>query len=74
MLHRLRFGEEVRAADELKLPESTTIPKKELDMAVKLVDSYTEPFDIEAYKDTYREELLRIIKAKASGKRAVVKR
>lgn len=74
MLHRLRFGEEVREPDELKLPDKTTIPKKELDMAVKLVESYTETFDISAYKDTYHEELMRIIKAKASGKRAVVKK
>ncbi|MBO9153039.1 Ku protein [Chitinophaga sp. GCM10012297] len=74
MLHRLRFAEEVRTADDLTLPSKTTIPKKELDMAVKLVNQYTEPFDISQYKDEYAKELLRIIKAKASGKRAKVKK
>lgn len=74
MLHRLRFAEEVREPDELSLPGKTTIPKKELDMAVKLVQQYSEPFDIAQYKDEYRKELLRIIKAKASGKRAKVKK
>ncbi len=74
MLHRLRFAEEVREADDLSLPGKTTIPKKELDMAVKLVQQYSEPFDISQYKDEYRQELLRIIKAKASGKRAKVKK
>lgn len=74
MLHRLRFAEEVRQPDDLSLPSKTTIAKKELDMAVKLVEQYTEPFDIEQYKDEYRKELLRIIKAKASGKRAKVKK
>ncbi|MGN6510915.1 MAG: Ku protein [Chitinophaga sp.] len=74
MLHRLRFAEEVRQPDDLSLPSKTTVAKKELDMAVKLVEQYTEPFDIEQYKDEYRKELLRIIKAKASGKRAKVKK
>jgi DNA end-binding protein Ku len=41
---------------------------------VKLVQQYSEPFDIAQYKDEYRKELLRIIKAKASGKRAKVKK
>jgi DNA end-binding protein Ku len=74
MLHRLRFAEEVREPEDLSLPGKTTIPKKELDMAVKLVQQYSEPFDIAQYKDEYRKELLRIIKAKASGKRAKVKK
>jgi len=74
MLQRLRFAEEVRQPEDLSLPSKTTVAKKELDMAVKLVEQYTEPFDIEQYKDEYRKELLRIIKAKASGKRAKVKK
>ncbi|MGN7719745.1 non-homologous end joining protein Ku [Chitinophaga sp. 22620] len=74
MLHRLRFAEEVREPGDISLPGKTTIPKKELDMAVKLVQQYSEPFDIAQYKDEYRKELLRIIKAKASGKRAKVKK
>lgn len=75
VLHRLRFAEEIRDPKELGLPNaSVKIAKKELDMAVKLVEQYTEPFDITQYKDEYRKELLKIIKAKASGKRPAVKK
>lgn len=73
MLHRLRFAEEIREPD-ITLPSNVKISKKEIDMAAKLVESWSEPFDITAYKDTYHAELLKIIKAKASGKRAKVKK
>jgi DNA end-binding protein Ku len=73
MLHRLRFEEEVRKP-EINLPTNVKISKKELDMAVKLVNEYTEPFDISQYKDEYKKELMKIIKAKASGKKPTVKK
>lgn len=74
VLHRLRFAEEIRDPKDLALPSNVKIAKKELDMAIKLVEQYTEPFDITQYKDEYRKELLKIIKAKASGKRPAVKK
>lgn len=73
MLHRLRFEEEIRKP-EINLPTNVKISKKELDMAVKLVNEYTEPFDISQYKDEYKKELMKIIKAKASGKKPAVKK
>jgi DNA end-binding protein Ku len=76
VLHQLRFEQEIRSPKELALPtgSSAKISKKELDMAVKLVESYTTEFDISGFKDEYHEELLKIIKAKASGKRKAVKK
>lgn len=74
MLHRLRFAEEIREPDDLSLPSDTKISKKEIDMAAKLVEQWSEPFDITQYKDEYRSELMKIIKAKASGKRTAVKK
>lgn len=73
MLHRLRFEEEIRKP-EINLPTNVKISKKELDMAAKLVAEYTETFDISQYKDEYKKELMKIIKAKASGKRTTVKK
>ena len=73
MLHRLRFEEEIRKP-EINLPTNVKISKKELDMAVKLVNEYTEAFDIAQYKDEYKKELMKIIKAKASGKKPTVKK
>ncbi len=43
-------------------------------MATKLVQQYSAPFDISKYKDEYRQELMKIIKAKAGGKKTVVKK
>ncbi|MGX5818025.1 non-homologous end joining protein Ku [Chitinophaga lutea] len=74
VLHRLRFAEEIREPKDLSLPDDVKIAKKEMDMAIKLIEQFAEPFDISQYKDTYRDELLRIIKAKASGKRAKVRK
>jgi len=38
-------------------------------MAVELIDSLTEPFNISAYKDTYSEKLMKLILAKAKGQK-----
>lgn len=73
LLHQLRFQEEIRTPEELTLP-AAKIQKKELDMAVKLVESYTTAFDISQFKDEYHAELLKIIKQKASGKKRTVKK
>ncbi|WPQ64447.1 Ku protein [Chitinophaga sancti] len=73
LLHQLRFQEEIRTPEELTLP-AARIQKKELDMAVKLVESYTTEFDISRFKDEYHAELLKIIKQKASGKKRAVKK
>jgi DNA end-binding protein Ku len=70
ILHRLRFQEEIRDDKELDIP--TTAPKPgELKMALSLINQLTEPFDIKNYKDTYHLKLLKLIKAKAAGKKTV---
>ncbi|MBV8254447.1 MAG: Ku protein [Chitinophaga sp.] len=74
LLQQLRFEEEVRSSSDLNLPKNIKLQKKELDMAAALVKEYTEKFDISAYKDEYNAELMKIIKAKASGKKPVVKK
>ena len=45
-----------------------------MDVGLALIKQYSSDFDIAAFKDTYTSELLKIIKAKAKGKRAVVKK
>ena len=67
MLERIRFEQEIRARDELNVPSGTKSKGKELDMAIKLIDQLTEKFDVSAYKDTYTEKLMDIIKQKAKG-------
>jgi DNA end-binding protein Ku len=75
LLQQLRFEQELRTPDELTLPDARTkVSKKELDMAEALVKQYSTTFDISQYKDEYTAELMKIIKAKASGKRRTVKK
>jgi DNA end-binding protein Ku len=69
VLNRIRFEEEIREMEDLKLPDTTKAKGKELTMATKLIEQLTEKFDISAYKDTYTERLLDVIKAKAKGKK-----
>ena len=60
-------------ADEVRRPEKVTIKgqlrKEEVDMATSLVENLSEPFKPEKYDDTYRKELLELIRAKAKGKK-----
>jgi DNA end-binding protein Ku len=71
---KIRFQEEVRGSDELEVPEVSSVTKKELDMGLALIKQFTAEFNIESFKDEYSKDLLKIIKAKAKGKRATVKK
>ncbi|RZM23971.1 MAG: Ku protein [Pedobacter sp.] len=71
---KIRFSEEIRSSEDLKTPATDTISKKELDVGLALIKQYTSPFKIDQFKDEYTGELLKIIKAKAKGKRAKVKK
>ena len=67
VLHIIRFDDEIRDTAELKLPQPK-VAKKELDMAIALIDQYTEQFDFSKFKDVYNEQLIKIIDAKSTGK------
>ncbi|WP_026839398.1 Ku protein [Gillisia sp. JM1] len=67
VLHVIRFDDEIRDPGELKLP-TIKISKKEVEMAISLIEQYTDKFDLEKYKDIYNEQLMKIIKSKSTGK------
>lgn len=71
---KIRFQEEIRSTEDIKVPDLKSISKKEVDVGMALIKQYTSPFNIESFKDEYTKELLKIIKAKAKGKRATVKK
>jgi len=73
VLHVIRFADEIRDPSDLKLP-STKVSKKEVDMALSLIENYTEPFKLEKYKDVYNKQLMKIINNKASGKKSRTKK
>jgi DNA end-binding protein Ku len=74
VISRIRFAQEIRSSKEIDAPTDVNIPKRELDVALTLIKQYTSDFNIEKYKDTYTSELLKIIKAKAKGKRPTIKK
>ena len=68
ILTKIRYEQEVRATDEIKVPSSTS-KAGEVKMAMHLIDQLTAEFDISKYKDTYSDKLMKLIKAKAKGKK-----
>ena len=68
VLNKIRFPEEIRDHKELKTPEDKAKPA-EMKMAMALIDQLAGPFDIEKYKDTYSDQLMNLIEAKAKGKK-----
>ena len=70
VLSTLRFADELVDAHTLNLPKKTTTKKKELDMAISLVESLADDWQPEKYTDDYLENLMKVIKAKIKGKPA----
>ena len=68
VVNRIRFLDEIRSFDDLNLPAASAKPA-EIKMAIELINQLTTDFDISKYKNTYTEALLKLIKAKARGKK-----
>jgi DNA end-binding protein Ku len=65
------FGDEVRdPADLAPDLDGVEIDERELDLAVTLIETLKTDWDPNAYADTYREELLRILAERTPTKRA----
>jgi len=69
----IRFAQEIRKTEDLNVDE-VEVSKKELDMGLALIKQYEEKFNVSKFHDDYHEELLKIIKAKAKGKRPTIKK
>jgi DNA end-binding protein Ku len=68
ILNKIRYLQEIRETGEIKVPASHPKPG-ELKMAIQLIEQLSGEFDISKYKDTYTDKLLKLIKAKAKGKK-----
>ena len=67
LLSQLYFADEIRPSKGLA-PKGVRVSTQELEMAGELIDRYTGSFEIGKYRDSYRESLLRLIKAKQKGR------
>jgi DNA end-binding protein Ku len=74
MMITMNFGDEIQQpASFFELEEADVeVGEHELDVARRLVDSIAREFDIDNYRDTYREALLDLIDRKANGEQVVL--
>lgn len=68
VLNLIRFHDELRSADELKIPDSVKISKKEMDLADSLIEGMTAQWKPEDYEDEYKDAVMKRIEAKAKKK------
>lgn len=68
MVNRMRFPQELRSFEDLNVPKKKAPSKEEQDMAEALIKQFTTTFDPTKYEDNYHDDLMKIIKQKASGK------
>lgn len=68
LLIQIRFDQDLRSPSEAKIPDDVKVAKKELDMALNIIEQLTDKFEPEKYKDTYKDELLKIIRKKSKEK------
>jgi DNA end-binding protein Ku len=73
MLIQMRYEHEMRKPEDMQLPEKGEYSKRELEMALMLIDQLKEHFDAKEYKDTYTQELRKLIEKKAKGKTVRIK-
>lgn len=72
ILNMLRFADEIRTPQELGVEapssKSAGLAAKEIEMAQKLIDGMTGPWEPAKYRDTYREDLMKRIDEKVRNK------
>jgi DNA end-binding protein Ku len=74
LINQLRFADEVRDAGEIEIKEpKKSVPDKEIQMALTLIEQSTGKFNLKKYKDTYVEDLKKIIEQKAKGQKPKAK-
>ena len=66
-LEQMYFADEIRPVKEIR-PPKTQVSKKELEMAEQLIDNFAGDFEPKKYRDSYRDALCAIIRAKRAGK------
>ena len=69
LLNTLRFAGEIRATDELTIPEKEKVSANEISLATRLIEELSGKFDPQKYHDTYAEEVKKLIEAKAKGEK-----
>jgi DNA end-binding protein Ku len=64
----MHFEDEIVEQSTLDFPEIGKPAENEMKVAKMLIDTMTEAFDASKFKDTYKEQILAMIDARAAGK------
>lgn len=67
ILNQLRFSRQLRTPAGLELPKKNDFTRKEMSLAIMIIDELTGRFNPKKYKDTYSEELKSMIDKKMKG-------
>lgn len=72
VLNTLRCHDEMRTSEELHLPENSAvgISDKEVQMALSLVEGMSETWHPEQYRDSYRDDILKLVDEKVRAKQS----
>ncbi len=70
-LETLLWPDEVRKPEFAFLDEDIEVRSQELKMAASLIDTMTEDFEPDQYRDAYREALEAVVRAKVEGNEVV---
>ncbi len=74
-LETMFFADEIREAKDVEgLPARASVSKRELDVALQLIDAQAREWDPSRYEDRYRDAVLKVMRAKAKGKEIVVEK
>ena len=68
LLERMYFADEIRDGDGILPDRKRSVDKRELKLAVDLIERMKGTFDHSAYHDRYRDRLMAIIDEEAQGR------
>ena len=64
VLSTMRFRDELARLEEYDFPPSKEVPKKQLQLAQRLIEEFAATWDPEKYTDDYRENIMKVVEAK----------
>jgi DNA end-binding protein Ku len=67
LLEKMHYADEIRPTDDARPGRRRKVDKRELDLALSLIDRFTGEFSPKRYEDTYRKRLLEVIGRKGRG-------
>lgn len=68
VLNLIRFHDDLKSVEELKVPKSVKISDKEMELAESLIEGMTAEWNPEEYKDEYKDAVMKRIEAKSKKK------